>query len=306
VVTEWVYGQRLRLARNPGYFRPGLPRLDGVELTIGVSDQLAWFKYQRGELDIAGIPSAEFARVRADGRYRPLVIERTTLRTQYLGLNCAMPPFDRVPVLELLDGRGVAATTILPPDMPGYDPTQPGYGYDPEGARARLAEGGAAAGFMSTLWVTRDDGALRIAQSLQQDLRAVSIGLEIKPVDFPALIEAIRHPGQVPLFLLGWEADFPDASNFLTVLLHSRSRDANNNTFYANPAVDRLLDDAAPLVDPVRRLRLFHEAEALVLHDAAWVPLFHPVTFVVRHPRVRDYHLHPLRPARIEETWLAE
>ncbi len=318
VLAEWVYGRELRLARNPDYFRPGLPYLDGIELTIGVSDQLAWFKYQRGELDVAGIPSAEFPRVMQDPRYRPVLLERTTLRTQYLGLDCALAPFDRVPVrqamnlaidtarlLELLDGRGVVAHSVLPPDMPGYDPQLPGYAHDPAAARARLAEAGLPHGFTTTLWATRDDGSLRIAQSIQQDLRAVAVDLAIKPVDFPALLEAIRHPGQVPLFLLGWEADFPDPSNFLTVLLHSRSRDTNNNTFYADPEVDRLLDEADRLLDPTRRLRLFHEAEVRVMRDAPWVPLFHPVSFAVRHPRVRDYQLHPLRPSRVETTWLA-
>ncbi len=318
VVAEWVYGRLLRLARNPTYFRPDLPYLDGVELTIGVSEQLAWFKYQRGELDICGIPSAEFARVTTDARYRPVLLERTTLRTQYLGLNCGLAPFDRVGVrqamnlaidrtrlLELIDGRGVVAESVLPPDMPGYDPASRGYPHDPATARARLAEAGFGDGFATTLWASRDDGSMRIAQSIQQDVRALAIVLAIKPVDFPALIEAIRHPGQVPLFLLGWEADFPDPSNFLTVLLHSRSRDTNNNTFYANPEVDRRLDEADRLLDQGSRLRLFHEAEVQVLRDAPWVPLFHPVSFAVRHPRVRNYQLHPLRPSRVETTWLA-
>jgi len=318
VVAEWIAWQRLRLARNPTYFRPGLPYLDGVELTIGVSDQLAWFKYQRGELDIAGIPSAEFTRVMADARYRPVVLERTTLRTQYLGFNCATPPFDRVPVrqainlavdkqrlLELIDGRGVPANGILPPDMPAYDPSTPIYPHDPAAARARLAGAGLADGFSTVLWASRDDGSMRIAQSIQQDLRAIGVALAIKPVDFPALIEAIRHAGQVPLFLLGWEADFPDPSNFLAVLLHSRGRGANNNTFYADPEVDRLLDEAEPLLDPVRRNSLFHAAEVRIMQDAPWVPLFHPVSFAVRHPRVRGYQLHPLRPARLDTTWVA-
>ncbi len=148
-LAEWVEGQRMRLARNPLYFRSGLPYLDGIEVTVGLSDQLGWFKYQRGEIDIAGVPSAEFARVVADARYQPLLLERTTLRTQYLGLNCAMPPFDQAGVrqafnmavdkprlLELIDGRGVVATTILPPDMPGYDASTPGYAFDPRAARA--------------------------------------------------------------------------------------------------------------------------------------------------------------------------
>jgi ABC-type transport system substrate-binding protein len=105
--------------------------------------------------------------------------------------------------------------------------------------------------------------------------------------------------------MLGWEADFPDPSNFLTVLLHSRNRDTNNNTFFANSEVDRLLDEADTLLDPTRRFALFHEAEVLIMKEAPWVPLFHPSGSAVRNPRVRDYRLHPLRPTRVEKTWLA-
>jgi peptide/nickel transport system substrate-binding protein len=318
VLEEWVYGQRLRLGRNPRFFRPGLPRLDGVEATIGVSPQLAWFKYQRGELDVSGIPPAELPRVLADPRYRPLIVSRTTLRTNYLGLNCTIAPFDRVPVrqamnlaidkqrlLALLDRQGVIATGILPPEMPGAEPVM-GYPYDPAAARRRLVEAGFASGFETTLWTYRDpEGTLRLAQSIQRDLRAIGVTLDLKPVDFPALIEAVRHEGKVPAFLLGWEADFPDPSNFLTVLLHSKNRGTNNDTFYANPEVDRLLDEAEPVLDPARRFALFHRAEELIMHDAPWVPLFHPAGSSVRHPRVRDLELHPLRPSRFEETWLA-
>jgi len=318
VLQEWVYGQRLRLARNPRYFRAGRPYLDAVEATIGVSPQLAWLKYQRGELDVAYIPPAEYHRVLADPRYTPLLISRTTLRTNYLGLNCEVAPFDRVAVrqamnlainkqrlLELADGQGAIANSILPPDMPGAGPVA-GYPHDPEAARLKLGEAGLADGFETTLWAYRDPEALRPAQSIQEDLHLIGVTVNLKPVDFPALIEAVRHPGTVSLFLLAWEADFPDPSNFLTVLLHSRSRDTNNNTFYANPEVDHLLDEAEPLlVDDPRRFRLFHEAEVLVMRDAPWVPLLHPAGSAVRHPRVRDLELHPLRPSRLEGVWLA-
>src|SRR2546428_10764657 len=124
---------------------------------------------------------------------------------------------------------------------------------------------------------------MRLGESIQQYLRAMGVELALKPVDFPALIEAARHPGMVPLFLLGWEADFPDPSNFLTVLLHSRSRDTNNNTFYSNREVDHLLDEADPLLDSARRFRLFHEAEGRIMPDAPWVPLFQPAGPAVRH-----------------------
>ena len=71
-----------------------------------------------------------------------------------------------------------------------------------------------------------------------------AVGVAISPAAIVAVILMLfsrRARVNGPLFLLGWEADFPDASNFLTVLLHSRSRDTNNNTFYANGDVDRYL-----------------------------------------------------------------
>ena len=316
-LADWRYGQSLRFERNPHFFRPGLPLLDGVDLTIGVSDQLAWFKYQRGELDLAGIPSAEFARVLADPRYTPLISQRDTLRTQYLGINCALPPFDRPlarqalnfaidtnRLLELADGRGVIARTILPPSMPGYRRRNAAYTHDPARARRLLAANGTPA-IETTLWSSADDGPLRLAQSIQRDLADVGITTRIKPVTFPALIEAVRNPTQVPLFVLGWEADFPDPSNFLTVLLHGRNRGTNNNTFFANPRIDAMLDRADATTDLRQRFRQFQRAERRIMTAAPWVPLFHPVSFAVRHPRVRNYQLHPLRPARLDEVWLA-
>jgi oligopeptide transport system substrate-binding protein len=317
VLAEWTFGQRLRLARNPRYFRPGRPYLDAVEETIGVSPQIAWFKYQRGDLDIAGIPAAELPRVRIDPRYEPLLLRQATLRTDYLGLNCTLPPFDRVAVrqamnlavdkarlVQLLDGQATPAEAILPPEMPGASPV-PGYAHDPAMARRRLEEAGLGAGFRTTLWTYREGAPMRFAQSIQRDLYDIGVTLDLKPVDFPALIEGVRHEGTVPAFIAAWGADFPDPSNFLAVLFHSRARGTNNNSFYANPAVDRILDEAAPVLDPARRFALFHRAETLIMADAPWVPLYHPIGTIVRHPRVRDYELHPLRPARVENTWLA-
>jgi peptide/nickel transport system substrate-binding protein/oligopeptide transport system substrate-binding protein len=146
---------------------------------------------------------------------------------------------------------------------------------------------------------------MRIAQSIQQDLDAIAVDIRIKPVDFPALIEAVRHPGQVSLFLLGWEADFPDPSNFLAVLLHSRGWGANNNTFFADPLVDRMLDQADGLPPSPARIALYRQAEVRIMSDAPWAPLFHAKTFVIRHPRVRNYRIHPLRPSRLERVWVA-
>jgi oligopeptide transport system substrate-binding protein len=156
------------------------------------------------------------------------------------------------------------------------------------------------------LWIRSDETTRRLAQSVQQDLADVKVAVRIKPLAWGPFLEAVRAPDLVPFFYLGWEADFPDPSNFLEVLLDSKNIGTNNNTDYSNPEVDALLAAAARTVDPAARLQLLQRAELIAIADAPWVFLFHPVSYEIVSSRVRDFALHPLRPARFERVWLAE
>jgi len=319
VLREWYTGQRLELAPNPHYWEAGVPRLGGIVQQVGVNEQLEWLKYEAGEVDVTGIPPAEFPRVMADPAYRDLVRRETTLRTNYLGMNCRRPPFDdrrvrqamnhavdKDKLLRLINRRGVEARGVLPPRMPGYDPALRGYAFDPARARALLAEAGYPEGFTTTLWVRVDDTTLRLAQSVQQDLAEIGVTLQIKSLAWGPFLEAVRANRDVPMFLLGWEADFPDPSNFLDVLFHSHSIGTNNNTGYANPELDALVDAAARTVDQQERFALLRRAEQVVVADAPWVFLFHPSSFRLLNARVRDYRMHPFRPERLDRVWLAD
>jgi peptide/nickel transport system substrate-binding protein/oligopeptide transport system substrate-binding protein len=146
---------------------------------------------------------------------------------------------------------------------------------------------------------------MRIAQSLQQDWLRVGVRVRLRPLAWGVFLEAIREQGRVPMFLLGWEADFPDASNFLDVLFHSRQIGSNNHTEYRNRSVDALLEQAAAELSPPDRIQLLSEAERIVVEDAPWVFLFHPSSFVAVQPRVRGFRLHPWRPPRIGQVRLA-
>jgi oligopeptide transport system substrate-binding protein len=317
VLREWRRGDRIVLARNPRYRRPDLPFLDGIVEQIGVNQQLAWLMFESGELDVAPIPPADFPAVMRDPARLKQTIHATTLTTAYLGLNCQMPPLDdrrvrqalsyavnRAEVIALLNGRGVVARGIVPPSLLGYHADVPGYGFDPVKARALLAEAGHAQGFATELWTQGADTDVKIAQKIQQDLAKIGVELSIKLVAWSPFLEAIRRPRTVPIFDLGWSADFPDPSNFLDVLFHSSHWDANNHTFYGNPAVDRLLDRARALADKSERWHLYAEAERLIVDDAPAIFLYHPIAYVIHHPRVHGYAIHAFLPARVTEVWL--
>ncbi|MFI5397320.1 MAG: ABC transporter substrate-binding protein [Candidatus Binatia bacterium] len=319
MLQEWISGQRLMLVRNPDYFIPGLPRLEGLQRFVGVNDDLAWLKYESGQLDISSIPPAEFPRVIREPRYQTLLHHVTTMTTNYLGMNCRMAPFtdrrvrqamnyavNKEKLLRLINNRGVVAKSFLPPNMPGHDPDLTGYPFDARRARQLLEAAGYAAGFRTTLWVRSDETTLRMAESVQQDLADVNVQIQIKALAWGPFLEAVRSPDLAPFFLLGWEADFPDPSNFLEVLLHSKNIGSNNNTNYSNTEVDALLDQAAHTVDSQARVKLLQEVERLATTDAPWVFLFHPVTYDIVLPRVQGFRLHPLRPPRLDEVRLAD
>jgi ABC-type transport system substrate-binding protein len=319
MLKEWIGGQRLVLVRNPYYFDKPLPRLDAIVESVGVNTELQWLRFDAGQIDaVIDIPPAEFPYVMKTPALRKLTLAKTTVTTRYLGMNCQMWPFtdvrvrralsyaiDRRKLIALLNGRGIVATGVMPPNLPGYDPKLKGYDYDPAKARALLEEAHLGAGFTFEIWMRADQTGLILAQSIQQDLAPLGIHVELKPVAWGPFLEAVRQPHTAQSFLQGWEADFPDPENFLGALLSRAQWGANNDTFYSNPDVEKLLREASPDADLSKRYALYDQAEKIVVEDAPWVFLFYPVTYIIRQPWVNDYVINPMRPTRFEHVWLS-
>ncbi len=319
-LREWIGGQRLVLEKNPDYRLGGIPRLDGIVEQVGVNGELEWLKFESGEIDVVeGIPPSEFPYVMKHPSLRKLTRSKTTVTTTYLGMNCQMPPFtnvrvrqafnyaiDKKKLVAVLNGRGLVARGVLPPNLPGFDPGVRGYDYDPTKARALLESAHFPLALKPNLWFRADQTTVMLAESIQQDLALVGISISLKPVAWGPLLEAIRQPNNVELFMSGWEADFPDPENFLSVLLSRKQFGSNNDAFYTDPEVEKLLDEAAPITDMTKRYELYDQAQKIVIEDAPWVFLYHPVSYVICKPWVHDYVLNAMRPTRFDQVWLSK
>ena len=177
-LADWTIGQKLVFAKNENYWREGLPYLDTVTFEVGQEPIVALLRLQSGEVDVPGdgIPPAKFQEVMNDPAQAARVIEGGQLHTGYITLNVKMPPFDNVDVrkavnmainkeriTQVINGRAVPATQPLPPSMPGYTEGYEGYAYDPDAAKALLADAGFADGFETELFVMNTDPNPRIA-----------------------------------------------------------------------------------------------------------------------------------------------
>jgi ABC-type transport system substrate-binding protein len=236
-------------------------------------------------------------------------------------MNTEMKPFNNVLVrravnyainktrlVRLTGGFATVANGIVPPAMSWTNPGVLRYDYNPQKARAMLHEAGYPDGFKTTLAYMQDNPIfVRLAEDIQQDLQQVGIDASLRPANSAAFdIEASsRH--QVPCGVWGWLQDYPDPSDFLDVLFngeHITDTDCNNVSFYNNPNVNRLLDQAMQSMNPNERTRLFREVEDDIMRDAPWAPLIHEVYPVLYNPRVHGTQPHPVWLWRYEWMWL--
>lgn len=308
-LEEWTLGQRLVFKRNEDYWRAGVPKLDEITFEVGQEPVVALLRLQRGEADIPGdgIPPAKFLEVTKDPQYKDLIIEGGQLHTGYVTMNVKMPPFDKLEVrkavnmainkdrvVRIINGRAVPANQPLPPTMPGYDNEYTGYAYDPEAAKALLAEAGLADGFETELYVYNTDPNPRIAQSIQADLAEIGIKAEIKALAQANVIAAGGEPDQAPMIWSGgmaWIADFPDPSNFYGPILGCAGavKGGWNWSWYCNEELDKQATAADSITDPAKkaeREEAWRKIFISVMDDAAWAPVFHEQRFTMRSERL--------------------
>ena len=89
------------------------------------------------------------------------------------------------------------------------------------------------------------------------------------------------------MFDTGWIADYPDPQNFLDVLFHSDSK--ANDSSYSNPEFDTLLERARTEQDEDTRMKMYQQAEGMLIHDGVVIPLWFGKDYLLVNPRVRDY-----------------
>lgn len=329
-VTTWAQSNYIELRPFDDYFE-GRPRLNRVLVRIIENRESALQEYLVGELDsLDEVPSPDSGPTYTN--LQDEILRYPYIATGYIGFNLALPPFRDNPTLRkainyavdknylwnvLMPGGNTAARGIIPPGIPGYDDTLPGYPYDPERARRLLAEAGYPGGEGLpdvTLWVNTSEDNRRIAQQVQADLRKVGVAIKIREVDWGAYLAAVagtpEQPGEAQMFRFGWNLDYPDADAILRMTLHSDNIGPLGNYFrYDNAEFDRLVDEALVLTDLDARAALYREAERIaVMEDAVWLFLNYFESSTLFKPYVRGVVPTPLGEFRIplEQLWIEE
>ena len=325
MVQEWIRGARLRFTRNPYYHGPKPQHLDGVDILIGGDETTHLMMFERGELDIPsteGIPMPSFRRLSHDPRWQKLIERAPQFAIGFLTMNTEIPPLNNVLVrraihhainrdlrMGVAQGFHTHAEGMLPPVMPGYNPRLRSYDYNPEKARELLHESGLLLPLHIVLWHTTSSDDRTKAQGFQWDLKQVGIEVDLKQVSAAEEVMSLLIRGMVPMGITGYSTPIPDPSELLANNFDGRTitnSSAFNFTFYNNPAVNRLLDLAAPEVDLPKRYALYQQAEELIVRDAPMVFLGHSILFALRQPWLKGPIMDAIMNYRYDRVWIEE
>jgi ABC-type transport system substrate-binding protein len=321
---EWERGVQMTFTRNRRYWQPNRPNPDRMVMIEQLSGETAVGRFSNGDLDVlTSLPAVHYLFFKQAEAWAPYMAEEPEATIRGLCMNTEMAPFDNVHVRravaaaidrdfmrQMAQGRALPAGQMLPPMIPGYDEHLPSLQrFDLERAREEMRLAGYPNGLPEpvTAWIGESQGSLVAAQQWGRDLERIGIRVEYRQVAFSVYLEETGKPGQAQLFPSAWNMDFPDPSNFLEILLHSqniRPTASENRSFYRNPELDALLDQARGEPDRERRLALYRQANDIVSRDAPWAFLSNDLGAELWQPYVMNYHPHPVWSQNYRDVWL--
>ena len=231
-LAEWRRGDQMVFQRNEEYWGDkAIPAT--LVFRWGAESAQRLVELQAGTVDgIDNVGPDDFATVEGDANLQMQLRSGTNIF--YVGMNNNFPPFDNERVRQafamaidrqrLVDNfyppGSTVATQFMPPSIFGYSEGQTWYDYNPDEAKKILEEEGVLPGFKTTI-TYRDvvRGYLPnpgiVAQDLQAQLADIGVEAEIVVMESGAFIDAANQGTLDGFHMLGWGADYPDATNFL-------------------------------------------------------------------------------------------
>jgi ABC-type transport system substrate-binding protein len=341
---------------DPAYVGQRLPFASRLEFRRDKESIPAFHKFLQGYYDRSGIIRESFDQVVRNDRVSPEMAERGVLLSKtvgpgwfYLGFNMEDPvvgakggerakklrqamslAVDSQEWIELfLNGRGVAAQSMIPPGLFGYeaDYSNPYRRVDLPRAHKLLAEAGYPGGkdprTGKPLKLTFDAYITNTQQKLQDEYfvnewRKLGLDVELKATTYNEFQNKVQRLAY-QVFFWGWSADYPDPENFLFLRSCDYRRSTvggPNSTNFCDPRFERLFQEMRVRENDAGRLAAIREMRTIIEEERPHIELFHPEDYLLVHgwlrnvkqfgmsnPMVKYYDVDPELRARMRAAW---
>lgn len=204
-------------------------------------------------------------------------------------------------IKDVMRGKGTQATGCIPKTLPGHNPKQKTYTLDLKKAEEhfRKARGGSVweKGFRFTLTYNSGNTAREsVCQILKRGVESINpkFRLDVRPLEWPSFLDAYKG-SKLPVFLIGWNADFPDPHTFVHPMLHSRG-DYPFVQKFKDERLDALIDKGLRETNPAKRKALYAKVQALEYELAPHLVILDTVRYRTQRDWVKGWTHNPIFP----------
>ena len=326
--VRWASSGEITLEANPNYHRAGQPGISRVELAPVPDDSIRTELLRYGAIDL--IPQVRPRDIPAlEELTRVRLYPYSTLSYAFLGLNFRTaalrePAVRKALALGLARGemlkahygnRGAVISGPFPPSSWAYNFGVKPWPYDPHAAASALDGAGLADRDkdgvrefqgaplgLRLVSVARDEAQKAVVLDIQQQLRNIGIPVAVRFLEPMAWKKAVFEDHDFDLVLSEWT--FDHSVNIYT-LFHSAEAGPGQNNMgaYANPEVDRLLEDSRSAESSESLRAVYGELHRILHEDIPYVFLWSLHRYASVSSRIENVRLHPFYFFTYVGTW---
>ncbi len=274
------------LARFDDY-HDGKPALDEVHFQFVDDLNTKMMSFKNGDVDYCDLDASQLQQYKSDPAVKDLITQYPTLGVQFVNLNLSSEKLQDVRVRKALSlainrdeliqsivgGAGTVPSGWLAPQTPGHDPNAPAFEYDPEKAKALLAEAGVTNLELSAK--VRANINQKQLVAVQDYWSKIGVKLSVETEDNGVWAQDWAD-GSLEITAVGWFPLYADADNHMYTYFYSENA-KGKSSFYNNPEFDALVSQARVEQDKQKRADLYRQADdILTRQDYATLPLYYP------------------------------
>lgn len=291
-----------------------IPFIDTVRFYVNKEEE-RWEKFLNNEIDLLTVPKSFIPRLYDESgdltaelrkkefrlSHFPMLTSRWlafNMRDPLLGKNknlrlAIAHSIDFTKYLQVISqNTNLRANSILVPGIAGYRPGQDfRFNYNPETAKNYLAQAGFPdiSKIPEITYSTRGNEGIAILEAdfIKESLEAIGLKVRIDTIPFTDFLKRGRA-GELQFFTDAWIFDYPDGENIMQLLVSSNFPGINK-AGYSNPEVDRLYSQLKEQTHIELRARTLQDMENLVFEDLPWIPLMYESSFVLQHPKIKNF-----------------
>lgn len=308
MLKEWVRGDHITFVPNPNYWGTP-PKAQTLIFRWAEQPSQRLLELQSGTVDGIDNPAPEdYQTIQNDSNLK--LYDRAPLNVFYVGFQNQMKPFDNEKVRQAIamainskrivdsfypQGSEVATQFMPPAIKPGHSDNATWYNFDAAAAKKALADAGFPNGFTTTLSyrnVSRPylPNPKQVAQEIQAELAQIGVTVQLKEMESAAFIDSTTG-GKEPFYLLGWNADYPDATDWVDYHFANPNNKQFGTIF---PDLSQEINAAAKLTDAAQRQQHYDKVNDLIKQHVPMVPVAYGASATVFKAGMDGAHASPL------------